>query len=145
LIVPDLGNRSGESALLTGRFRKAGWGAVSGKDKAMRQPFQPPSRIWRSTTWRRTWRSGRGEKVWLLMLIEAMEDGSRPDEACIVLPVRRLSFQPAELEHDPEKHALGRDPGVETGFPRDKRGRVCAQIMLKQRDEIMTRFRLIAS
>jgi hypothetical protein len=84
LIVPDLRNRSGESALLTDRFRKAGWGAVSGKDKAMRQPFKPPSGIWRSATWRRTWRSGRGEKVWLSMLIEAMEDASRPE-------LRRLS------------------------------------------------------
>jgi len=40
------------------------------------------------------------------------------------------------LEHDPEKHALGRDPGVETGFPRDKREKhVCAHIMLKQRND----------
>jgi hypothetical protein len=40
-------------------------------------------------------------------------------------------------EHDPEKHALGLDPRVETGFPEG--------IMLKQKDKIMMRFHLIAS
>jgi hypothetical protein len=76
LIVPDLGNRSGESALLTAPVsEKPAGGAVSGEDKAMRQPFQPLSGIWRSAAWR----SGRGEKVWLSMLVEAMEDASRPE------------------------------------------------------------------
>jgi hypothetical protein len=42
------------------------------------------------------------------------------------------------LEHVPKK--------VETGFPRDKRGtRLRGSIMLKQRDEIVMRFRLMAS
>jgi hypothetical protein len=41
---------------------------------------------------------------------------------------------------------LARDPEKwEPAFPRDKRESVCAQIMLKQRDEIMMRFHLIAS
>jgi hypothetical protein len=41
------------------------------------------------------------------------------------------------LEHDPEKHALGLDPRVETRFSE--------KIMLKQSDEIMIRFNLIGS
>jgi hypothetical protein len=43
------------------------------------------------------------------------------------------------LQHDPEKHALGLDPGVDTGFPSRQTRSVCAEIMLKQRDEIMIR------
>jgi hypothetical protein len=41
------------------------------------------------------------------------------------------------LERDPEKW--------EPVFPRDKRESVCAEITLKQRDEIMMRLSLIAS
>jgi hypothetical protein len=33
-------------------------------------------------------------------------------------------------EHDPEKHALGLDPGWEPVFPRDNAKGVCAEIML---------------
>jgi hypothetical protein len=39
--------------------------------------------------------------------------------------------------HDPEKWAAA--------FPRDKRERVCAEITLKQGDEITIRFNLIGS
>jgi len=41
------------------------------------------------------------------------------------------------LKHDPEKW--------QPVFPRDKRECVCAEIMLKQGDEIMIRFNLIGS
>jgi hypothetical protein len=43
----------------------------------------------------------------------------------------------ANLEHDPEKHALGLDPWVGTGFPSGQTRSVCPEIMLKQKDEIM--------
>jgi hypothetical protein len=36
------------------------------------------------------------------------------------------------LEHDPEKHALGLDPGVGAGFPSGQTRRVCRKIMLKE-------------
>ncbi len=39
------------------------------------------------------------------------------------------------LEHDPEKHALGLDPRVETGFPRDERKALRAD-HAQTRDEI---------
>ena len=39
-----------------------------------------------------------------------------------------------DLEHDPEKHALGLDPRVGTGFPSRQTRSVCAEIMLKQKD-----------
>jgi hypothetical protein len=39
-----------------------------------------------------------------------------------------------KLEHDPEKHALGLDPGVDTGFPE--------KIMLKQEFRALWRFNL---
>src|SRR5882672_4499537 len=42
--------------------------------------------------------------------------------------------QSSRLEHDPEKHALGLDPGVDTGFPSRQTRSVCAEIMLKQKD-----------
>jgi hypothetical protein len=48
-------------------------------------------------------------------------------------------------EHDPEKHALVLDPRVETGFPSRQTRSVCAEIMLKQKDEIMIRFNPIGS
>jgi len=48
----------------------------------------------------------------------------------IDLPVRWR----ADLEHDPEKHALGPRPDRWLPvFPRDKRESVCAEIMLKQK------------
>ena len=37
------------------------------------------------------------------------------------------------LEHDPEKHALGLDPRVGTGFPSGQTRSVCPEIMLKKR------------
>jgi hypothetical protein len=43
----------------------------------------------------------------------------------------------ASLEHDPEKW--------KPVFPRDKRKSVCPEIMLKQRDEIVMQFHIIAS
>src|SRR5712671_7548278 len=39
------------------------------------------------------------------------------------------------LEHDPEKHALGLDPRVGTGFPSGQTRSVCPEIMLKQKIE----------
>jgi hypothetical protein len=39
-----------------------------------------------------------------------------------------------DLEYDPEKHALGLDPRVGTGFPSRQTRSVCAEIMLKQKD-----------
>jgi hypothetical protein len=36
-------------------------------------------------------------------------------------------------EHDPEKQALGLDPGVEAGFPSGQTRSVCPEIMLKQK------------
>jgi hypothetical protein len=54
------------------------------------------------------------------------------------IPARvEKTHQDKNLEHDPEKW--------KPVFPRDKRGRVCAEIMLKQRDEIMMRFHQIAA
>jgi hypothetical protein len=41
---------------------------------------------------------------------------------------------PGRLELDPEKHALGLDPRVGTGFPSRQTRSVCAEIMLKQKD-----------
>jgi hypothetical protein len=40
-----------------------------------------------------------------------------------------------DLEHDPEKHAHGLDPGVGTGFPSGQTRSVCPEIMLKQKDK----------
>ena len=39
------------------------------------------------------------------------------------------------LAHDPEKHALGLDPRVGTGFPSGRTRSVCPEIMLKQKIE----------
>jgi hypothetical protein len=36
-------------------------------------------------------------------------------------------------EHDPAKHALGLDPGMEAGFPSGQARSVCPEIMLKQK------------
>jgi hypothetical protein len=52
--------------------------------------------------------------------------------------------EPGSLERDPDPK--GRVSAKwEPVFPRDKRESVCAEITLKQRDEIMMRFNLIAS
>src|ERR1700730_6347274 len=37
------------------------------------------------------------------------------------LVLSRVLCDAVAIEHDPEKHALGPDPGVGPGFPRDKR------------------------
>src|SRR6266849_2372668 len=42
---------------------------------------------------------------------------------------------PHHLEHDPEKHALGLDPRVGTGFPSGQTRSVCPEITLKQKTE----------
>jgi len=39
------------------------------------------------------------------------------------------------LAHDPEKHALGLDPRVGTGFPSGRTRSVCPEIILKQKIE----------
>jgi hypothetical protein len=50
---------------------------------------------------------------------------SEDPQAFFDLPAAGGGEDRAELEHDPEK--------CEAVFPRDKRERVCAEIMLKQR------------
>jgi hypothetical protein len=52
-------------------------------------------------------------------------------------PQNDANFGIGKLEHDPEKW--------KPVFPPDKRESVCAEIMLKQTDEIMMRSHLIAS
>jgi hypothetical protein len=62
--------------------------------------------------------------------------------------VRRFQRRlPADkFDNDRIEGALKQDPKKwEPVFPRDKRESVCAEIMLKQRDEIMMGFNLIAS
>jgi hypothetical protein len=62
--------------------------------------------------------------------VERGEFGGRP-------PPHRIAHAEALPKHDPEKW--------KPVLPRDKRESACAEIMLKQRDEIMMRFHLIAS
>src|SRR5712675_1692478 len=56
-----------------------------------------------------------------------------------VNPVPDLNTATA-LQYDPEKHALGLDPRVGTGFPSGQTRSVCPEIMLKQKDRVGWRF-----
>jgi hypothetical protein len=55
--------------------------AVFGQGQAMGQRLQAlRSKDWRPGNWRsRQWRSGAGERLWLSMLVDTLEEMSRPE------------------------------------------------------------------
>ena len=64
-------------------------------------------------------------------------DGRQPGVDFMYCPVRAFSLlvERLAIEHDPEKHALGLDPRVGTGFPSGQTRSVCPEIMLKQKEQ----------
>jgi hypothetical protein len=66
-----------------------------------------------------------------------VQNCSHPEIICGVFRAAALKIK---LEHDPEKHALGLDPRVGTGFPSGQTRSVCPEIMLNQKDRAGWRF-----
>jgi len=52
----------------------------------------------------RTWRSGNGQRLWLSMLIDAMEEVSRPDLRAVPCDGRLLAAVRAQLARPASAH-----------------------------------------
>jgi hypothetical protein len=85
-----IGNGLGVSGLVEAGLRV-------GREQAMGQQLQP----WRSGTWR----SGNGQTLWLSMLVEAMEQVSRPDVRAVPCDRLVLAALRAQLERPASPYA----------------------------------------
>ena len=86
-----IGNGLGTSGLVVAGLRV-------GREQAMGQQLQP----WRSGT---TWRSGNGQTLWLSMLVEAMEQVSRPEYRAVPCDPLVLAAVRAQLERPASPYA----------------------------------------
>jgi hypothetical protein len=60
-----------------------------------------------------------GRRFWILLLRQHRGPPPVGGDARLPAILIPVVLNVAQLEHFPEKHALGRDPGVDAGFPQE--------------------------